>query len=408
MPIRIPEILLPREHIDLNLWSVIACDQFTQEPNYWQALDSLVKDAPSTLRLTLPEIYLGIDDCARTVQINQKMHSYLQSGVFAEPLSAMILVERTYFSGVKRYGLIAALDLEDYSFSPNEKPKIRATEGTIIERLPPRVKIREGAPMEFPHIMILIDDSLKTVIEPEVLQKDSLKVLYDFELNMKGGSVKGYQISSPSALIGRARRLLDTDTQVKKYGRNEGFLFAVGDGNHSLATAKMCWEKLKPTLSPSQQKDHPARFALCEIVNLYDSGLVFEPIHRFVFGIEPKDFLSGYKGGGNQKITVVTDGADSFLSSKSDFGAAIQDIDNYIGEYITKNGGSVDYIHGTRALRELTAANPNSIGLIMPKLNKSSLFKAVSDNGCLPRKAFSMGDAEEKRYYLEGKKIIKD
>jgi len=405
MPVVIPKVLLP-DGVDMTAWAVVACDQFTSEKEYWEKLEKTIGTKPSTLKLILPEVYLKDNFNKRIDSINRTMEKYLDSGIFKNELESFILIERQTPYQKKRLGLIIAVDLEEYSYKKDEKPRIRATEGTIIERLPPRMKIREKAIIEFPHIMILIDDIDKSVIEPLYERREKLEKLYDFELNMGGGHIKGYKADNNEAIKESILSLLNKESLIKKYGRAEEFLFAVGDGNHSLATAKNCWENLKKTLSAEQIKNHPARFALCEMVNVYDEGLCFEPIHRFVEGVDTEKFIKNLPQSGKDSGGILISGKKQPYYVSFDIAVAVKTVDDYITLYIKENGGNVDYVHGETSLTALTLKNKNSVGIILPKMKKETLFLSVMDNGCLPRKTFSMGEAVEKRYYLEGKKII--
>ena len=385
--IKVPEILLP-ENCDMRLWAVNACDQFTSDLNYWQRVENLVGDNPSTLNLIYPEIYLKDDTEARIERINSTMQAYLDGGIFKTISGGFILVERTTALSGTRTGIVLAIDLEDYSFENGAKTPVRSTEATIIERIPPRVQIRKNAPIELPHIMLLYNDSgnkvLNTVRRGEVL--------YDFELNMYGGDVKGTFIDNPEEV-----------TKAFYSVAEDGFLFAVGDGNHSLATAKTCWEQLKPTLTEQQQKDHPARFALCEAVNIYDPALSFEPIHRFVKCADPAKFAQGLNLQGAGSARLVIGGAETQITFPADIPSGIRQLDDYISRYIAENGGEVDYIHGESELKTLTANG--GAGVLLPTILKSDFFSLINKGGNLPRKTFSMGEGNEKRYYVEAKKI---
>ena len=404
MPVVIPKILLP-DGIDMSAWATVACDQFTSEKEYWDKLEKFVGTKPSTLKLVLPEVYLKEYE-SRIDTINSNMYKYLDSGIFKDEIEDFILVERSTPYQKTRLGLIVAVDLEEYSYEKGKKPRIRATEGTIIERLPPRMKIRENAPLEFPHIMLLIDDKDKTIIEPLFANSQKLEKLYDFELNMGGGHIKGYRVNNSKAVKEKILKLLDKQTLIKKYGRSEEFLFAVGDGNHSLATAKNCWENLKKTLPKEKLENHPARFALVELVNLYDEGLCFEPIHRYIEGIDTEKFVKNLPTSGKDFGGVMISGQKSPYYVSFDIAVAVKTVDDYITKYISEYGGNVDYVHGENSLKALTEKNKNSVGILLPKMKKETLFLSVMDNGSLPRKTFSMGEAVEKRYYIEGKKII--
>lgn len=410
------DILLPDNGIDMTKWSVVACDQFTSEPEYWERISKFVGESPSTLRLTLPEIYLSRNDIsARIDKINSTMNSYLESGVFAHPEKRYIYVERTQRDGKIRKGLIGAVDLEEYDYSKGSQSKIRATEGTVLERIPPRVKVRENAPLELPHIMLLIDDAEKTVIEPLSAAKGAFKKAYDFKLMEDSGNLCGYWVNDDfSEKIDKAVASLGSQSVFEqKYGINgAGVLqFAVGDGNHSLATAKECWNSIKKKLPASSALSHPARYALVELVNLHDEALEFEAIHRVVFGVNPEDFrkeLSRYYNIGDsagQSFKMIYNGKEEkigILNPSSNL--AVGSLQKFIDFYLQNHGGSVDYIHGEEVVRRLSEEDGN-IGFILPSIEKSSLFPTVIRDGALPRKAFSMGHAWDKRFYLEARKI---
>lgn len=392
-----PEVLLPAAGVDLYRWAVIACDQHTSDAAYWRQLEALVGDAPSTLRLTLPEIYLEEDCAARVEEIARTMRAYRDEGVFRKLEPGFILVERKTQTAPLRTGVVIAVDLEAYSFEKKSNALIRATEATIVERIPPRLKIREAAVMEFPHVMLLYDDPADSVLGP--WKGAPLEVLYDTELNMGGGHVTG-------------KRLPDTAAVVSAFEKLEkgGMLFMVGDGNHSLATAKAAWDKIKGTLSEEEQKAHPARFALCEAVNIHDAGIRFEAIHRLIKGVDAEDlsraFAAYAKGEGS--AALYAGGRGTSVRVPAAAAEAVAETDRIIAAYIAEHGGSVDYVHGEEALRALTAENAGYVGIALPAMDKSELFDQVLRGGSLPRKTFSMGESEEKRYYMEGKEITNE
>ncbi len=412
-------ILIPK-NIDMTKWSVVACDQYTSEPDYWNAVSSLVGSAPSTLNLIYPEIYLSGNKEKRISDINRKMKEYIDMGLFHELENSMVFVKRSLKNGKIRSGLIGTIDLEDYDYKKGSSSNIRATEGTVMERIPPRVQIRENAPLEFPHIMILIDDPDMTVIEPLSDKVDSFGKLYDFNLMQNGGSICGYSISKEE--IQRVTNAIETlsSKQVfeEKYGvKNKPVLtFAVGDGNHSLATAKTCWENIKASLSKEEQKTHPARFALIELVNLHDSSLEFEPIHRVIFGVNPEEVYksifefypqaSETDNGGKKIICTYGSVTKPIWIKDEKNNLAAGTFQDFADDYLSSHSGTIDYIHGQNVVEELSRKE-NNIGFILPAMQKSDLFKTVILNGALPRKTFSMGEACDKRYYLEGKKIKK-
>ena len=391
----IPQTYLPAVD-DLGAWATIACDQYTSDGAYWQKLESFVGDKPSTLNLIFPEIYLGDNDSQRIARINENMRTYLASGVF-RPYTGLVLVERTTRSGT-RTGILLAVDLEEYSFRPASKAPVRSTEATILERIPPRVAIRKDAPIELPHIMLLYDDAYGEVLAAA----ERGEKLYDFELNMGGGHVKGTAITNGEEVISQLMRLSRIPESVKKYGRAEELLFVVGDGNHSLAAAKQCWDDLKSSLTPEEREVHPARFALAEAVNIYDPALRFEPIHRFVKTDKPDLFLKGMPSGGSGRAVVVIDGKRGAVHFPENIPEGIRALDEYITTFITTHGGSVDYVHGAD---EVAALSGDGVGILLPAISKNDLFRLVIEGGNLPRKTFSMGDGDEKRYYIEAKAI---
>ena len=392
------DILLP-QNVDMSKWAVVSCDQFTSEPKYWQSLAEYIGGAKSTLDLIFPEVYLGDNDEARIEKINAAMESYLSEGVFKTIKNSYVLVERITASGVRRVGIIGMVDLEDFDFSANAKSVIRPTEGVVPSRIPPRLKIRENASLELPHIMLLVDDPSGSVIETLYQNRDSFEKLYDFNLNMGGGSVKGYRIDADKVDFSR---LWDEDEQIKKYGEKTNFILAVGDGNHSLATAKTYWDNLKKTLLDSERENHPARFALVEVNNVRSEGIIFEPIHRIVFGAgeEFVDYLKSSLSG-DLKVKVICKGKETYIDVPSLTPLAILEIQKAIDAY---KDVECDYIHGEEHLLAIEKEK-GGVAIVMPKIEKGDLFKYVLKNGVLSRKAFSMGEAEEKRYYIEARKI---
>ncbi len=391
--VKIPEILLPKD-ADMTRWAVNACDQFTSDEKYWGDLKAFVGDKPSTLNLIYPEIYLKDNTQKRIDDINAHMRDYLDSGVFYALEGSFVLVKRSTASGT-RTGIVLAIDLEDYSFEKGSRALIRSTEATILERIPPRVQIRKNAPIELPHVMLLYDDK-----EGEVLKRAVTKgKLYGFELNMGGGYVTGERIINAEEVAAQFSKLCDGD----KYGNGQRIMFAVGDGNHSLATAKTCWENLKPTLTKAQAENHPARFALVEAVNIYDSALNFEPIHRLVKTNNGVEFLSGLALAGNGRAYTVTKGKKTPVPFPEDIPQGIRELDDYISRFIKEYGGEVDYIHGEEELSSLSGLG---VGIMLPAIKKDDFFRLIVTGGNLPRKTFSMGEGNEKRYYIEAKRII--
>lgn len=397
--VSVPEILLPQATADMSKWAVIACDQHTSDPAYWQELEEYVKDAPSALRLTLPEIYLS-DDCSdRIAAIARSMRAYREKGIFRKLDKGFVLVERSMPFSPARFGLVLAVDLEAYSYEAGAKAQIKATEATIVERIPPRLKIRESASIEFPHVMLLYDDREDSVLGALKARRDSLEKLYDFDLNMGGGHIKGYFVPESDAR--------SAAQAFSALADEDGVVFMVGDGNHSLATAKASWEKIKAGLSEEEQKDHPARFALAEAVNIYDDGIFFEAIHRVVKGVDPEKFAAGILPEKEGEAFLVIGGKKRACSFGKDVAGAVKKADAYIAAYTKANGGEADYIHGEEEIVRITEEQKDSVGILLPKMDKSELFATVKKHGCLPRKTFSMGESAEKRYYIEGKEIVK-
>ncbi len=409
------DILLP-DNCNMTKWSVVACDQYTSQPEYWKEVESFVGDAPSTLAITLPEVYLEEDDVAERIQkINKNMEEYLPN--FKEYPSSLIYVERTQKNGAVRYGLVGVVDLEAYDFSKGSTSLIRATEGTVLDRIPPRVKVREGASLELPHIMILIDDPEKTVIEPITAAKKGKELVYSFDLMQDSGSIKGYVLDKDLAekALTACDALADFNLFNNKYNTNglEPMLFAMGDGNHSLATAKTCYENLKKEIGEEKAINHPARYALAEIVNLHDDSLVFEAIHRVAFGVDAEKLLEAFKkycdenkaDNEAQKIVCHFGGKEEVITiSSPPSPIAAGTLQHFLDEYIPSVGGKIDYIHGEDVTKDLGNKDGN-IGFVLEPMPKSALFKSVIIDGALPRKTFSMGEAYDKRFYLECRKI---
>ena len=387
--VKIPEILLPA-NADMHTWAVNACDQYTSDYKYWEDVEKLTSGKPSTYNLIFPEIYLKDNAPARIAKINANMDSYLKNGVFKKVEGGFILVERTTQSGV-RTGLVIAIDLEDYSFEKGAKTPVRSTEATIIERIPPRVEIRKNAPVELPHIMLLFDDPTNAVLN----SIERGEVLYDFDLNMNGGHIKGTYVKNATQVVNTLYSLVEK--------KEDKFLFAVGDGNHSLATAKTCWEQLKPTLSEEEKQNHPARFALVEAVNIYDKALNFEPIHRLVKIADPEKFKKGLSLSGKGTAYLAIGGKSEKIAFPENVPEGIRALDEYITKYLAENGGEVDYIHGDNELLNFT--KEGGAGIILPPIEKGDFFGLISRGGNLPRKTFSMGEGDEKRYYIEAKAI---
>lgn len=416
IPFKRGNILLPK-NTDMTKWSVVACDQYTSEPEYWNDVEKIVGDAPSTLKLTLPEIYLEDENISeRIAKINSNMKALLDEDFFNEYKDSMIYLERTQIDGKIREGLIGVVDLEAYSYEKGAETPIRATEKTVIERIPPRVKIRENAPLELPHIMILIDDDKKQIIENLKNKVSEDDIVYDFDLMKNGGHVKGYLLNEETMneVDKGLKELADKEVFAKKYDVNnkEVLLFAMGDGNHSLATAKACYEKLKETMSEEEYLNNPARYALVELVNLHSPALEFEAINRVIFNTNPEKLLNSLKeyyqinkDGNGQEIEVITNDVDEkwyIENPKSNI--AVGSIQIFLDEYLKNNEGKIDYIHGEETTKNLANQSGN-VGFIFEAMPKNELFKTVILDGSLPRKTFSMGHSYDKRYYLESRKI---
>ncbi len=429
--IQIPDILLPKPGVDLARWAVIACDQFTSEPEYWQKVEESVGDAPSTYNLILPEVFLGKQqEAARLFSTQQAMRQYMEQGLLV-PQEGLIYVERSV-DGKTRRGLVLALDLEKYDYNKGSQSLIRATEGTILDRLPPRMRIREGATLELPHILVLIDDPQRTVIEPVAQQAASLTKVYDFDLMLGSGHLRGYRVDDPrleARVVAALEALADPRAFAQKYGvsGDQGvLLFAMGDGNHSLATAKAIWEKIKATAG----MDHPARYALVEIENVHDEGLEFEPIHRVLFDVR-RDLLEAmekyYEGslrveavdsaaamvqavdeptGPGQAIGLIDPAGFRVVTfTQPTSNLAVGTLQAFLDEFIKTGGaGHIDYVHGEDVVARL-GAQPGNAGMYVPGMHKGELFKTVIVDGALPRKTFSMGEAKEKRFYMECRQI---
>lgn len=408
------DILLPRD-ADMTLWSVIACDQYTSEPEYWDKVDKKVGSAHSTLRLMLPEAYLELKDtAAETEKINAAMEQYLKDGVFKTLENSFIYVERDMTVGEKRRGLVGLIDLEHYDYSANSKSPIHATEGTVESRLPPRVKVREGACLELPHIVVFVDDPENTIFKG-ILEGETL---YDFDLMDGGGHISGRRVCGISAdKVEAALAALSEPEYLEKRYKLRGkapVIIAMGDGNHSLATAKLCWEQLKPSLTPQQRQSSPARFALAELVNIHDRSVIFEPIHRVIFDTDNADFLAAAQeyfaahsgdGEGLHNIEVLAGGKHEMVTVKGlTIGSVIAAAQNFCGEYIERHGGRLDYIHDDDTAIQMSYRQ-GSCGILLPAMNKDELFPSIIESGVFPAKSFSIGPARDKRYYLECRKI---
>ena len=416
LPLKRANILLPKD-VDMTKWSVVACDQYTSEPEYWKEVEKEVGSSPSALNLILPELYLentDVDD--RIKKINKTMEEYLDEGIFNEYKDTMIYLERTQKEGKLIEGLMAMVDLEDYSYEKGSQTLIRATEKTAIERIPPRLKVRENASLELPHIMILIDDEKKNIIENLKDKVTSEDVVYDFDLMENGGHIKGYNLSDEviNGIESGLENLMNKDYFEKKYNvKDKGvLLFAMGDGNHSLATAKVNYENLKKTMSEEEYLNNPARYALVEVVNLHSSALEFEPIHRVIFNADINNLVEELhkyydinEDGDGEYFELVTKDFDKRLYiSNPKSNIAVGSIQMFLDDYLKEHSGKLDYIHGDEITRSMGSEEGN-VGILFEVMPKEKLFRTVILDGTLPRKTFSMGHSYDKRYYLEARKI---
>ncbi len=434
----IPEILLPKAGIDLEKWAVIACDQFTSEPEYWHKVEELVGDEPSTLNLIYPEVYLGENDPgARIRHIREHMNLYLEEDLF-DQFEGFVYVERQTRKDTRK-GLMACLDLDHYDYRKGSSSLIRASEGTILERIPPRVKIREGAPLEVPHIMVLIDDPENTVIGPLSQKRERMEKIYDFELMMGSGNLSGYRVQDPNleeGVLKSLEALADPEAITEKYDlspRTPVLLFAMGDGNHSLATAKTIWEKVKENAQNRALISHSSlRYALVELVNLHDDALAFEPIHRVLFGLDPErnildEMKTFYPGrcqavecSNAEEMTEAVESQESSLQrigfirpdqfwvievTNPDFNLPVGTLQSFLDVFLEDSGArEIDYVHGKETAIQL-GKKEDSAGFYLPAMDKHDLFKTVILDGALSRKTFSMGEAWEKRFYMEARKL---
>lgn len=444
--LKIPQILLPKDKANLKKWSVIACDQYTQDKDYWKKVEQEVADFPSTLKITLPEVYLGDSDKQdRINNINKTMKEYLSNNIFSSPVEAMIYIERTTGYGRMRKGLVTAIDLETYDWKPFSTALIRATEATILDRIPPRMEIRRDAPIELPHIMLLVNDSEKSLVEKTGELAKSKSALYDTDLMMNSGHITGWQVSDKDEIANVENAL---NQIAKKQTQKDGsiFMFAVGDGNHSLATAKAIWDELKTknggtknsdgSISiPQGMENHNARFALIEIVNIYDEGLTFEPIHRVLFNVEnllekvAEQFKKINCFVGIEEVSSEKDLANAVENSNADFGFVFEEngkvtykvlktniqelavsklqpaLDEILTDCKKENiDCEIDYIHGTEEVFRLGGKN-NATTILLPPIAKDTFFATIANSGPLPRKSFSMGEASEKRFYMECRQL---
>lgn len=432
--LKVPQILMPRVGIDLYKWSVVACDQFTSQPEYWKDVEEIVGDAPSTLKLTLPEVYLGSDDEeSRVHSIHLSMKEYVNAGILQPVDKGFVLVERNVGREHNRNGLVVAIDLETYEYKKGAGSLVRPTEMTVEDRIPPRLKVRQTATIELPHIMLLIDDPECSIIEPLIARKNEFSKIYDTDLMKDGGHITGFLVpegDETDKIMERIEALAKPDIFKAKYALNKDYPllnFAVGDGNHSMATAKAAWENIKRNLSEEEMENHPARYCLCEIVNIHDASLEIEPIHRVLFGINENDIIEAAKKYYEEKecIFICSENMDEYTNDNNAhsfiictqtedkvfkvvdpvWGIPVATLQNFLDDYLsTHDKARIDYIHGENVVRELSSKSDN-IGFILPDVKKEDLFIGVIKDGVLPRKTFSMGEAYEKRYYMECKEI---
>lgn len=443
--LRVPQIMMPKEGTDLYKWSVIACDQYTSQPEYWKETEEIVGTAASALHLILPEVYLEeADETERVAEIHQTMEKYLADGTLQQQPRGFMLVERSFGKKYSRCGLVVEIDLEAYEYKKGAHSLVRPTEMTVEERIPPRLRVRQKAAVELSHIMLLIDDPDCTVIEPLMAAKNRYQQIYDTELMQKGGHISGWLIPEGEItddIMLKIEQLAEPETFRERYHLKEDYPllnFAVGDGNHSMATAKAAWENIKKDLTEEEKKNHPARFCLCEVVNIQDKSLEIEPIHRVVFNVNEEELLCAAgkyyeeqgcrliiadetqleEAGGQAKPDVKGDVIHSFtlcsargrkilkvLNSK--WGIAVAALQSFLDDFLASHSESrIDYIHGMDVVEQLGMKEGN-VGIFLPEVLKEDLFIGVIKDGVLPRKTFSMGEANEKRYYMECKKICK-
>ena len=412
------DILLP-QNCDLTKWSVVACDQYTSQNDYWERVAQTVGDAPSTLKLILPESQLEDGHFEEHVaDINRTMDAYLDQGLFRTLPNALIYVERWLDNKKLRRGLVGVVDLECYDYNAGSSSLIRATEGTVITRLPPRVAVRRNASLELPHIMVLVDDPDKQLIEHLTYETDRMEEVYDFDLMERGGHITGYLV--PEDLQADVCEILNTLARPHDFARKYDakgkpvLLFAIGDGNHSLAAAKAAYEEKKQHTPQEQWADLPARYALVELVNLHDGSLEFEPIHRVLFGVEPKvllaDLVAAYPGAregmgeGHVLRYVHADGTGAVTVPHPSAQLPVATLQTFLDRWLGAHAGRIDYIHGADVVRSL-ASQPGNLGFLLPPMGKEALFPTVIHDGVLPRKTFSMGEAQDKRFYLEARRI---
>ena len=418
------DILLPAAGVPLDPWACIAVDQFTSQPEYWQRAEHLADGKPSTLHIVLPEAYLGTpQEAERLESIRRTMEEYRKS-VLTRKVHGYVYVERTQMDGTVRQGLVGAVDLDAYDYAKGSKPAIRPSESTVVERIPPRLKVRRGATLETPHVMMLADDANCTLIEPIGLIKNQLPPLYDGELMLGGGHLRGWAVEDPALIAGidaALAALADPAAFARRWPAAKGqqpMVLAVGDGNHSLATAKAYWEELKPTLSEEQRRTHPARWCLAEVCNVHSPAIEIEPIHRVVFGVGAKELYAALDAWDQQQgsSTTMSDQRLRLADAHGESAVALANppapltvgsVEAFLADFLPAHPGvTVDYIHGESTALALASdpAKP-ATAILLPDFAKADLFKGVVLGGVLPRKTFSMGHAEEKRYYIECRRI---
>ena len=418
------DILLPAAGVPLDPWACIAVDQFTSQPEYWQRAEHLADGKPSTLHIVLPEAYLGTpQEAERLESIRRTMEEYRKT-VLTRKVHGYVYVERTQMDGTVRQGLVGAVDLDAYDYAKGSKPAIRPSESTVVERIPPRLKVRRGATLETPHVMMLADDADCTLIEPIGLMKNQLPPLYDGELMLGGGHLRGWAVEDPALIAGidaALAALADPAAFARRWPAAKGqqpMVLAVGDGNHSLATAKAYWEELKPTLSEEQRRTHPARWCLAEVCNVHSPAIEIEPIHRVVFGVGARELYAALDAWDQQQgsSTTMSDQRLRLADAHGESAVALANppapltvgsVEAFLADFLPAHPGvTVDYIHGESTALALAAdpAKP-ATAILLPDFAKADLFKGVVLGGVLPRKTFSMGHAEEKRYYLEAREI---
>lgn len=402
------DILLPNRKVDMKKWAVIACDQYTSQPEYWDKVADFVGPSDSSLHIIFPEAFLN-EEGVRIESICETMKSYLENGVVSREITnGFILVERQVEQGV-RTGLIGVIDLEQYDFSAGSEKPIRSTEGTVLSRIPPRVRIRTNAVLECPHVMLLIDDPEKKLIEPLAAAKARYRELYDFDLMLGGGNIKGFAVEGETAEA--------VMNKIYEMQREKGsFFLAAGDGNHSLATAKTCWENLKKGLSDEEAAVHPARFSMVEVINLHESSLVFEPIHRVIYNCSGAEIAGAFKKfliengftckEGDQVRFISSGGGEQVSIDGLEGRLPVDVLQRFLDEYAAQHPDcGLDYIHGENHVMELVQKN-HGVGILLQPIDKFSLFPAIAAGGALPRKTFSIGEADEKRFYIECRKIV--